>query len=114
VSDDTREMVRIDAVLVVGGSQTLIGAVRETVAKLKRADLVTCEMREAATRAAALRPFAIVMHEELHAFDSTEFAALARDVGAELIVVAGDPLKRDNARIIAERLSQAFSQRRRQ
>lgn len=114
MSDDTREMVRIDAVLVVGGSQALIGAVREVVVRIRRADLVTCEMREAATRAASLRPFAIVMSEELHAFDSTEFAALARDVGAELIVVAGDPLHRDNAKSLDQRLAQAFSQRRRQ
>jgi site-specific recombinase len=114
VNDSTREMMRIDVVLVVGGSQSLIRVVRESVVKLKRADLVTCDMRAAQTRAAELRPFAIVMPDELHAFDSAEFAALARDVGAQLIVVAGDALQRENAESIDRQLSQAFSQRRKQ
>src|SRR4051812_42997421 len=77
VTDSTREMMRIEAVLVVG-SQALIRAVRDSVRKLGRADVVTCEVREAQTRAAELRPFAIVMHDDVYAFDSTEFDALAR------------------------------------
>lgn len=114
MDDSTREMARIDAVLVVSGSQALIRVVRESLDRLRRADLVTCEMRDAQTRAAGLRPFAIVMPEELHAFDSVEFAALARDVGAQLIVAAGNPLQQDNAESIDRQLSQAFAARRRQ
>ena len=34
-----------------------------------------------------MRPFAIVMSQDIHAFDPDEFAALARDVHAELVVV---------------------------
>jgi hypothetical protein len=52
------------------------------------ASVVSCELREAPTRVAELWPFAIVMSEDLYAFDSAEFDALARDVSARLITVA--------------------------
>jgi hypothetical protein len=114
VTDSTREMMRIEAVLVVG-SQALIRAVRDSVRKLGRADVVTCEVREAQTRAAELRPFAIVMYDDVYAFDSTEFDALARDVRAELIVVTEDGTRRPrNADHMDQRLVKALSERRRQ
>lgn len=78
------------AVLVVGGSSWLIKAVHGGARSLQGADVVACDVREAPTRAAEVRPFAIVMNEEVYAFDSAEFDALARDVRAELITAASD------------------------
>jgi hypothetical protein len=40
-----------------------------------------------ATIVAKWRPFAVVLAEELYEFDPREFDALARDVGAEIVVV---------------------------
>jgi hypothetical protein len=39
---------------------------------------------------ATWRPFAIVLSEEIYAFDAAEFDALARDVQAALIAVPTD------------------------
>jgi hypothetical protein len=70
-------------------------------------------LREAPTRAAELRPFAIVVHEDLHAFDSVEFDSLARDVSAELVVVDDDALSDpSHVQRVDERLARAFSRRR--
>ena len=61
--------------------------------------------------AAELRPFAIVMHEDMYAFDSKEFDALARDVRAALIVVDDEAGGAGIARGIDQPLEEAFSQR---
>ena len=90
MADSTRKIAQIAAVLVVGGSRTLIKTVHEVVRRLHGAEVVSCGVREAPTRTAELRPFAIVMNEDVHAFDAVEFDALARDVRAELIVAAGE------------------------
>jgi EAL domain-containing protein (putative c-di-GMP-specific phosphodiesterase class I) len=90
VTDSTQKVIPISALLVIGGSQSLIDAVRRGTSSLHTAAVVACDVRVAATRAAELRPAAIVMSEEVYAFDSAEFDALARDVRAQLIVVASD------------------------
>lgn len=106
-------MVRIQVVLLVGGTRALIQAVQNSVQRLKPAVLVTCTLREAQTRAAELRPFAIVVPKELHEFDSTEFDCLARDVNAELIVVDDDGSSApSNVQLVHERLAKALSRRR--
>jgi hypothetical protein len=73
--------------LVVGGSRALIKAVHQGACGLKGTEVVTCAVREAPTRAAELRPFALVMSEDIYAFDSKEFDALARDVRAEIVTL---------------------------
>jgi hypothetical protein len=100
-------------VLVVGGSRPLITAVHEVVRRLDGAEVVSCRVREAPTRTAELRPFAIVMNEDVHAFDAVEFDALARDVRAELIV-AGRETRGciRSARELATTIGSAFERRR--
>ena len=44
-----------------------------------------CDVDDAATRAASLRPFAVVLTRDIYEFDRKEFDALARDVHAEII-----------------------------
>jgi hypothetical protein len=59
------------------------------------AGIVECELAETATQAARWRPFAIVVIEDVYAFDRGEFEALARDVGARLVVVPNDDTPAD-------------------
>ena len=76
-------------VLVIGGTSRLADRCAQAVSG-GLAGIVECDLASASTQAALWRPFAFVVLEELHAFDPTEFEALARDVGARLIVVPND------------------------
>jgi ABC-type amino acid transport substrate-binding protein len=75
-------------VLVAGGPEALVLAARR-VAKLESASIVVeaCGAITVASVAASVRPFAFVLNQDLYAFDPEEFAALARDVQADLVVV---------------------------
>lgn len=46
-----------------------------------------CDLREMGRQATQRRPLAMIVPSYLHEFDPTEFDALARDVGAVLVVV---------------------------
>ena len=87
---NTLETNPATTLLVVGGPQLLIECARKAATAVPGAEVVTCELRDAPTRVAELWPFAIVMSEDLYAFDSAEFDALARDVKARLITLTID------------------------
>jgi hypothetical protein len=84
---NTLETNPATTVLVVGGPQGLVESTRRAASTVPTAEIATCELRDAPTRVAELWPFVIVMSEDLYAFDSAEFDALARDVKARLITV---------------------------
>ena len=73
-----------------------IGCPPDLVARCARAlegigvGLRTCDFLNAATAVAERRPLALVLLEDLYAFDPDEFDALARDVTASLIRVEDD------------------------
>jgi hypothetical protein len=48
------------------------------------------ELKDSATAVAESRPFAVLVPMDLYAFDSQEFEALARDVGARVIAYDAD------------------------
>jgi hypothetical protein len=75
-------------VVVVGGPRELIEATRQAAGVAAAARVETAELANAATVVASARPFAIVMSEDVYAFDAAEFDALARDVNATLLKVA--------------------------
>ena len=77
-------------VVVVGGPRELIDATRQAAGIAAAARVETAELASAATVVATHRPFAIVMSEDVYAFDSAEFDALARDVNATLLKVPLD------------------------
>jgi hypothetical protein len=79
---------RAPVVLVAGGPETLIKSA-QAVARAESNSIVVeaCGAVTIATVAATLRPFALVLNQDLFAFDPDEFTALARDVQAELVVV---------------------------
>jgi hypothetical protein len=89
------------AVVVIGGPDALLEAVRRSIGRVAAARVVGTDLASAATQVASARPFALVISEEIYGFDSSEFDALARDVQASVITVATDGLV---ARQLQERL----------
>ena len=83
----TVERHSIPSVLVVGGSRLLVDATDKAANLPTVTAIKTCEIKGAATLAAQIRPYAIVVNDSLYGFDSAEFDALARDVGAAVVVV---------------------------
>jgi len=84
---DTLETNPLTTVLVVGGPDALIDSARRASRLVPAAEVESCELRDAATKAAQLWPFAILISEDLYAFDAAEFDALARDVNSHVIPV---------------------------
>jgi hypothetical protein len=79
---------RPPVVLVAGGPEPLIRSARAVAHGESHGIIVeACGAVTVATVAATLRPFALVLDQDLFAFDPDEFTALARDVQAELVVV---------------------------
>jgi hypothetical protein len=74
-------------VVVVGGPSELVEVTRQAAGVAAGARVETAELTNAATVVATQRPFAIVMSADVYSFDSAEFDALARDVGATLVKV---------------------------
>lgn len=84
----TREQIALVSIVVVGGPDTLIEAVRRCAGAVSRgARVVKTQIATAANHIARERPFAIVISDELYAFDANEFDALARDVRASLLAL---------------------------
>lgn len=99
-------------VVVVGGPADLIAATRQAAGVAAAARLETAEIGNAATVVATHRPFAIVMSEDVYAFDSAEFEALARDVNAVLIRIDIDnATKAKLERTLMPKLGQAHRKR---
>ena len=100
-------------VVVVGGPRELVDATRQAAGIAAAAKIETAELSNAATVVATFRPFAIVMSEDVYAFDAAEFDALARDVNATLVKI--DPHGMDAAkleRVLMPKLGRAHRQRR--
>ena len=80
--------VRPPVVLVVGGPDELAEAARR-VAQRESATITVerCVAANAASAVSGSRPFALVLSQDVYGADPDEFAALARDVHAELVVL---------------------------
>jgi hypothetical protein len=101
-------------VVVVGGPKELIDATRQAAGVAAAAKVETAELTNAATVVASMRPFAIVMSEDMYAFDAAEFDALARDVNATLLKVAiGDMDATKLERTLMPKLGRAHRRRQR-
>jgi hypothetical protein len=98
----TIEHTPVLAVVVVGGPEALIEAVRRVVALIGNATVATADVKAAATQVARVRPVAVIMSEEIYAFDAAEFDALARDVQSTLIALPADAVP---ARVLQQRLT---------
>jgi hypothetical protein len=99
----TREQWALVSIVVVDGPATLIEAVRRAAGAVSRsARVVRADIASAATDVARERPFAILISDQLYAFDADEFEALARDVRATLLPLptAGVPMQVLYARLM--------------
>jgi hypothetical protein len=76
-------------VLVIGCPPDLVNRCREA-AIAGQALVVDCDVQQAATLAAATWALAMVMLEDVYAFDAKSFNALAADVRARIVVLADD------------------------
>jgi hypothetical protein len=94
--------------VVVAPSGELLSACRESARYVSGATVEVTDVKSMATDVAMWRPFAIVIEEELFAFDPNEFIALARDVAAEVVTVPGNARKDELLAIIIPRLKAAF------
>ncbi len=89
------------SLLVVGGPDALIEAATHVTTTCTNARVATTDLASAATKVARSRPFAIVLSDEVYAFDAAEFDALARDVKAALIAI---PTESVPVKLLHERL----------
>ena len=79
---------KVPCVLVVGGTEELVAATtRVANGESPAIGIEVCGAANAPSLAARLRPFALVLNQEIFDFDPEEFTALARDVHADLVVV---------------------------
>lgn len=88
----------LPSVLLVGAASELIPICRQSAALAAGAPLEVCDVASVTTRAATLRPFALLVPQEILEFDQAEFVALARTINATLIPLAteraGEPALR--------------------
>jgi hypothetical protein len=109
---NTLETAPATTVLVVGGPPLLVDRTKLAARSVPMAGVISCELRDAPTRVAELWPFAIVMSEDLYAFDAAEFDALARDVNARLITVqVQSPTTIKDDRDLGPKILEAFKRR---
>jgi hypothetical protein len=76
-------------VLVVAGSTGLVERCREATSGGVAA-VEPCDIGSAATHAARWRPLVIALTEDVYEFDRAEFDALAKDVGARVLVLPSE------------------------
>ncbi len=76
-------------VLLVSASEPLVERCRR-LAFVEGAELVECDLVSLRGTAAWLTPLAIVMTEDVRAFDPDGFTEVARRVGAELVILPSE------------------------
>src|SRR5262249_22982984 len=81
--------IRMRKLLVIGGDGTFVDRCRES-AEMLGASFTQTSVAEATASATKLLPRALVVADEVHAFDPAGFRALAARVDAALVVVAQD------------------------
>jgi hypothetical protein len=74
-------------VVLIGASERLRETTKHSGMAACGAQILAADLRNATNVATEHRPFAIVVGKDTYEFGGAEFDALARDVGAELIVV---------------------------
>ena len=98
-------------ILLVGPTPELVEAARRAAYNVPASEVTICEVKEAATRIAELRPFAIVMSEDVYSFDAAEFDALARDVRGRLLTVSDASTVERLERRLRPQLLEAYRRR---
>ena len=88
MSDTTVPQRPIPSVVIVAPGAEMLDMWLEILQRLEDVPSIQLtDLKDAATAVAKWRPMALLVERELFDFDAKEFEALARDVGAEVIVV---------------------------
>jgi len=95
--------------VVVSPEKELLAACRESARTIVAVDVEVTDVKSVATDVAKWRPFAIVIEEDLFAFDPNEFIALARDVAAEVITVPASTARDELVTVLMPRLKAALT-----
>jgi len=102
----------LPCVLLAGNDPNLASVCRQCAALAAGARLEVTDMGALTTRAAELRPFAIVVPEDLLDFDPEEFVALARTVNATLVPISIEaPRDREVRAELVARIRTAYEKR---
>lgn len=72
---------------MIGGTGRLHQLANQAATSASGARVVRADVSEAATVCAEIRPYAILVAQEVYEFGGSEFDALARDIDAGLVVV---------------------------
>jgi hypothetical protein len=99
---------RLPVLVVIAPDKGLLDACHETLRYVSAARVEVADVRGAATLVASKRPFAVVLEEDVFSFDPSEFEALGRDVGAEIVLVPANIAPEDRVPLLLPRLKAAF------
>lgn len=83
----TRLTAQSNCIVMVGGAGLLLETVKYAALTASGAQAIPTEVTSAASVVTEMRPYAIVVPEDVYEFGGAEFDALARDVDAGLVVV---------------------------
>lgn len=83
----TRITAVSNAVVLIGGNGELTFTSQNAALSASGAYVVRAEIAASATVCAEVRPYAIIVPNDVYDFGGAEFDALARDIGAGLVVV---------------------------
>ena len=89
--DSTLPSRRVPSIVLVASAPELLAALQREVQRFGDApNLKAADLESLTTIVAEWRPFAVIVAADVLAFDHREFRALARDVGAEVMVYEAD------------------------
>jgi len=109
-SDSTLPQQQIPSVVIVAPGAVMLDMWLEILQRLDEVPSIQLtELKDAATAVAKWRPMALLVERDLFEFDAKEFDALARDVGAEVIVVDTASGKDAIAALVLPKLATALS-----
>jgi hypothetical protein len=114
-SDSTIPSHPVPSVVIVSPAAEMLDVWLEILQRLEDVPSIQLTtIAEAATAVARWKPLALLIDQDLFAFDSQEFRDLARDVGADVIAVDARADKEAIARAVLPQLEAALTRWRRQ
>jgi hypothetical protein len=114
-TDSTIPSHPVPSIVIVSPAAEMLDVWLELLQRLEEVPSIQLTtIAEAATAVARWRPLALLIDQELFAFDSQEFRDLARDVGADVIAVDASADKETIARAVLPQLEAALTRWRRQ
>lgn len=92
---------RLPVLVLIAPSKATLAVCQEAMRHFAGGSVEVTDVKGATTLVAARKPFAVVLDEDVYAFDPREFQALGRAVGAEVITI---PASAARGRLLARLL----------